>query len=635
MYLIISIILLICTYTISKIQPKYRKILIISNSIVSLVYIMWRITTLSYYSVLSFILSVALLIAEIMGLMQFFTFQYLFMKKYQVEIKTLNDFGNNDMPNVDILICTYNEGVNLLEKTIAAAKNITYPVGKMKIYVCDDGRRNEVKALCKDYNVGYITRDSNEGAKAGNINNALTKTTGELFAVLDADMLPKKNFLERTIGYFIDENVAFVQTPQVYYNQDMYQYNLKRKVPNEQDFFMRDIQDARASINAVLHVGTNAIFRKRCVLEIGGYPTSSITEDMAVGMLLQEKKFRTIFINEVLVLGLSASTFTDLVQQRDRWCRGNIQVIREYNPLFRKGLTIGQKIAYFDGVLYWFSSIQKMIYVISPLIYLLFAIIIINTTMDKLILYYVPFILGQLLIFSAISPKTRNIKWAHFYEIAMAPHISFSVIKEIFMLKIKFNVTPKEQTYEKAHFQARIVMPHIVLAALTILSWIIGTIYLKENKIDLEAYLINIFWSAYNFIGIIIALRVAYQKPMFRVTERVKVNKNNKAEIYKDKSKIVKGTIKNISERGIGIYTDNPDYFKINDKVQIKFWDKDNELLLSAEVKRKHKSLLGLEFNRLSPTEMQNIISIYIDNLAPYYDVKRQQAYIYKDEKKS
>lgn len=635
MYLIISIILLICTYTISKIQPKYRKILIISNSIVSLVYIMWRITTLSYYSVLSFILSVALLIAEIMGLMQFFTFQYLFMKKYQVEIKTLNDFGNNDMPNVDILICTYNEGVNLLEKTIAAAKNITYPVGKMKIYVCDDGRRNEVKALCKDYNVGYITRDSNEGAKAGNINNALTKTTGELFAVLDADMLPKKNFLERTIGYFIDENVAFVQTPQVYYNQDMYQYNLKRKVPNEQDFFMRDIQDARASINAVLHVGTNAIFRKRCVLEIGGYPTSSITEDMAVGMLLQEKKFRTIFINEVLVLGLSASTFTDLVQQRDRWCRGNIQVIREYNPLFRKGLIIGQKIAYFDGVLYWFSSIQKMIYVISPLIYLLFAIIIINTTMDKLILYYVPFILGQLLIFSAISPKTRNIKWAHFYEIAMAPHITFSVIKEIFMLKIKFNVTPKEQTYEKAHFQARIVMPHIVLAALTILSWIIGTIYLKENKIDLEAYLINIFWSAYNFIGIIIALRVAYQKPMFRVTERVKVNKNNKAEIYKDKSKIVKGTIKNISERGIGIYTDNPDYFKINDKVQIKFWDKDNELLLSAEVKRKHKSLLGLEFNRLSPTEMQNIISIYIDNLAPYYDVKRQQAYIYKDEKKS
>lgn len=635
MYLIISIILLICTYTISKIQPKYRKILIISNSIVSLIYIMWRITTLSYYSVLSFILSVALLIAEIMGLMQFFTFQYLFMKKYQVELKTLNDFGNNDMPNVDILICTYNEGVNLLEKTIAAAKNITYPVGKMKIYVCDDGRRNEVKALCKDYNVGYITRDSNEGAKAGNINNALTKTTGELFAVLDADMLPKKNFLERTIGYFIDENVAFVQTPQVYYNQDMYQYNLKRKVPNEQDFFMRDIQDARASINAVLHVGTNAIFRKRCVLEIGGYPTSSITEDMAVGMLLQEKKFRTIFINEVLVLGLSASTFTDLVQQRDRWCRGNIQVIREYNPLFRKGLTIGQKIAYFDGVLYWFSSIQKMIYVISPLIYLLFAIIIINTTMDKLILYYVPFILGQLLIFSAISPKTRNIKWAHFYEIAMAPHITFSVIKEIFMLKIKFNVTPKEQTYEKAHFQARIVMPHIVLAALTILSWIIGTIYLKENKIDLEAYLINIFWSAYNFIGIIIALRVAYQKPMFRVTERVKVNKNNKAEIYKDKSKIVKGTIKNISERGIGIYTDNPDYFKINDKVQIKFWDKDNELLLSAEVKRKHKSLLGLEFNRLSPTEMQNIISIYIDNLAPYYDVKRQQAYIYKDEKKS
>lgn len=125
---------------------------------------------------------------------------------------------------------------------------------------------------------------------------------------------------------------------------------------------MRDIEVARAASNAVLHVGTNAVFRKKYVLEIGGYPTCSITEDMAVGMLLQAKGYDSEFINEELVLGLSATTFTELVKQRDRWCRGNLQVMKKFNVLFNKGLTFGQKIAYLDGVIYWLSSIQKIIF---------------------------------------------------------------------------------------------------------------------------------------------------------------------------------------------------------------------------------------------------------------------------------
>ena len=99
-----------------------------------------------------------------------------------------------NIPSVDVLICTYNEPLNLLQKTIIASKNLDYPQNKLKIYICDDGHRNELKNLCEDYNVNYITRDNNEGAKAGNINNALSIITGDLFAVLDADMIPKKTF---------------------------------------------------------------------------------------------------------------------------------------------------------------------------------------------------------------------------------------------------------------------------------------------------------------------------------------------------------------------------------------------------------------------------------------------------------
>ena len=98
---------------------------------------------------------------------------------------------------MDVLICTYNEPLKLVEKTMLAATQMNYVKGKLNVYVCDDGKRDELKRLCGKYNIGYITREGNEGAKAGNINNALKVIKGDLFAVLDADMVPTKNFLER------------------------------------------------------------------------------------------------------------------------------------------------------------------------------------------------------------------------------------------------------------------------------------------------------------------------------------------------------------------------------------------------------------------------------------------------------
>ena len=242
MYLIISILALLIAFFISIIKPEYRRILIIVNIFICIVYTLWRFTVIPvHHGIMSFILGISLYCAEILGLISFINFQYLFSKNHKLENKSLNNYTMENIPSVDVLICTYNEPLDLLQKTIIASKKLEYPQNKLKIYICDDGHRDELKHLCKNYNVNYITRDNNEGAKAGNINNALSIITGDLFAVLDADMIPKKNFLTKTVGYFTNENMAFVQTPQVYYNQDMYLYNLNKKIPNEQDFFMRDI----------------------------------------------------------------------------------------------------------------------------------------------------------------------------------------------------------------------------------------------------------------------------------------------------------------------------------------------------------------------------------------------------------
>lgn len=627
MYLFIMLSLLLVTSFLYRKNSNYRVLLIIVNTIISLVYIIWRITVIpTNNGIFSFILGITLYFAELLGLIAFFNFQYIFAKNYKLELKTLDNYSFKNIPSVDVLICTYNEPLSLLEKTIAASTNLKYPKHKLKIYVCDDGRRNNLKKLCDKYNINYITRDNNKGAKAGNINNALKHITGDLFAVLDADMIPREEFLEKTVGYFSDENMAFVQTPQVYYNQDMYQYNLKKNIPNEQDFFMRDIQEARASRDAVLHVGTNAVFRKKYVDEIGGYPTCSITEDMAVGMLLQEKGYSSTLVNEDLVLGLSATTFTELVKQRDRWCRGNLQVLKHFNPLFSKGLTFAQKIAYFDGAVYWFSNLQKIVYIYCPIIYLITSTPIIDTDIVHLLTVYIPFLVGQSLIFKAFSPKTRSVTWAHYYDTAMAPHLCLSIIKELLNLKINFNVTSKEVLLEKKSFQLKIVLPHIIIIILTIIGWIISTTLILNNNMNTDAYLINMAWSIFNLLGAFTCIKVAYQKPIFRGSERILVNEGIYIELSDKSNNLLKGKLLDISGEGVGILLENKSIdnnysFEKGDLIKLKLLNHN----FICKVCRFNNNTLGLAFNEIHPKEMKLIMSIFTKFMKPVYKNDKMQ----------
>lgn len=484
------------------------------------VYLVWRLGVVPIrLGLASAVVGVVLYAAELLGVCSFLVMLFLFTGRPRTRPLPLDALGGR-LPTVDVLVCTYNEPVRLLRMTVAAALNLDYPSELLRVHVCDDGSRPEVEALCRAYGVGYVTREGNEGAKAGNVNNALAQVDGELFAVLDADMIPKREFLARTVGLFADERLAFVQTPQAYYNQDMYQYNLRQSVPNEQDFFMREVQQARDARGAVLHVGTNAVFSREKVLSVGGYPTCSITEDMALGELLQAAGYDTAFVNEGLVYGLSATTFPELVRQRERWCRGNLQVLAHYNPLTLPGLTVSQRIAYLDGALYWFSNLQKMVFLVCPLVFFLTGTMVLDVRLDELLCVYLPFVLGQQLAFASLTSGLRGLKWSHYYDVAMAPHLSLAIVRELLGVRVGFRVTSKETTLDRRLFQARIVLPHIALLALTALGWALSALAVAGGA-PLEAFLLNYVWSAYNAFGLVNAIRVANQRPIYRRSERL------------------------------------------------------------------------------------------------------------------
>jgi cellulose synthase (UDP-forming) len=524
---VILIVLLIFAFSAHH-NRKNLKYFIAFAILIQIVYMTWRVIfTIPIFNTVGFILGGLLFLAEFVALIQSTTHRLMFMKDYEPPVRSLADL--EEIPTVDILIATYNEPVNILRNTVAAAINQKYPQDKFKVYICDDGRREEVRLLAVEYGAVWSVREKHTHAKAGNLNNCLQNyAQGELFVVLDADMITKSTFLERTVGYFVDPKMALVQAPQVFYNPDPFQNNLKlfETIPNEQDFFMREVLVRRSMFNAVLNVGSNAVFRRSAIEDIGWIPVGTITEDMATSMLLQARGYNTIFVNENLAMGLSPEFFADYVIQRDRWCRGNIQVLKKWNPLTLPGLSLMQRLIYLDGVLYWFFGVQKIIYYVGPMLFLFTGIPIFYSDVFTMLLFFAPMYYSSSLIFTLFGHKSRTYTWAHIYESALAPYLAISALSELFLSnKVKFSVTPKGKAAQKTYFAVKVALPHLVLAVLSLIAMGLGiNKMLTDVNYMMPVYLVNLFWLLYNLLGIIVAIFVSFEKQRYRSAERFPVH---------------------------------------------------------------------------------------------------------------
>jgi len=521
--LILLLVMSVFAFIVRK-RRKYLQYFIGFAILVNFLYIVWRlIFTIPTMNIIALVLGLLLLLAEIFAFIQTTTHRLLFITKYDLKTKSLADLEH--LPTVDILIATYNEPVSLLKNTVCGAVNQKYPSHKYKVYICDDGSRDEVRQLAEEYGAIWSVRDDHSHAKAGNLNHCLKNyARGELFVVLDADMVPKSTLLEKTVGYFSDPDMALVQAPQVFYNPDPFQNNLQfyQAIPNEQDFFMREVLTQRAKYNAVLNVGSNAVFRRSAIEAIGRIPVGTITEDMATSMLLQAKGYKTTFVNEVLAMGLSPDSFADYIVQRDRWGRGNIQVMKKWNPLTMPGLSFMQRLIYFDGVLYWFFGLQKLIYFLGPIVFLFSGIPFVYVDVFTMLMFFIPMYYISTLVFTLLSHKSRTYTWAHIYESALAPYLALSAFSELFFSKtMKFSVTPKGEARDKTRFAFRTALPHIVIAGLSLAALGVGiNKMLSDVNYMVPVYMVNIFWLLYNLLGAVTALISCFEKPRYRKTER-------------------------------------------------------------------------------------------------------------------
>ncbi len=294
---------------------------------------------------------------------------------------------------VDVFIPTYNESVELVRHTLAAACRMDYP---HTTWLLDDGKRPEMEALARQYGCRYLARNDNTHAKAGNLNHALGYATGEFIAVFDADHVPGRSFLEKTLGFFADPRLAFVQTPQDFYNLDSFQHRKHKRLNviwTEQSLFFRVIQRGKDYWNAAFFCGSCAVIRRAALDKIGGFATGTVTEDLHTSIRLHKQGYQSVYYPESLAFGVAPETLRQFLVQRRRWGQGAMQVWREEGFLFARGLTLAQRLNYFASVSTYFDGWQKLIFYSAPIFVLFTGILPINVLGQDYLLHFVPYYL--------------------------------------------------------------------------------------------------------------------------------------------------------------------------------------------------------------------------------------------------
>ena len=526
-----TVLLLLLAYGITQVSPRPRpwSRWIVICILLALLgrYLVWRcLSTLNLVSPLQGTFSLGLLAMELFGLLTSILQLLLLLRvrdrRSQADQLEQAVIAGHYQPWVDVFIPTYDEPAFILRRTIIGCQAMNYP--RKAIYLLDDTRRPEIAALAADLGCQYMTRPDNHHAKAGNLNHAIQQTQGELIASFDADFVPTRNFLCRTVGFFQQTKVVLIQTPQSFYNADPIARNLGLEgvLTPEEEVFYRQIQPMRDGVGSVVCAGTSFVVRRSALEAIDGFVTESLSEDYFTSVRLAAQGNDVVYLDEKLSAGLAAEDIAAQATQRLRWARGTLQAFFiPSNPLTIVGLTPLQRLGHLEGLLHWFSSIPRIVFLLMPLVYSFLHVIPIQATTRELLYYFLPYYLMQLTVFAWLNERSRSALLSDIYSLVLVFPLAITVIQAMINPFSKgFQVTPKGTSSQRFQFNWRLGWPLVVLFGLTAISlWRNMGLCLMAGW-GSDAYVLNAkglalgwLWSAYNLAMIAIALLILLDVP--------------------------------------------------------------------------------------------------------------------------
>jgi cellulose synthase (UDP-forming) len=392
----------------------------------------------------------------------------------------------------------------------------------------------------------YIARPKPKGkphhAKAGNINYAIFsgETTGDFILTLDADHIPKPQFVQRVLPYFYTYNlntgayesnqIAFVQTPQAF-------YNIPPGDPfgHEAHLFYGPIQQGKDGMNSAFYTGTNAVLRREALINVGlqnfaddfsrdaqrldefdlvgGVSSNSITEDMNTAMRLHAAGWKSAYHHEELSVGLAPDDLSSTLKQKLRWAQGTLQVLLRENPFSKPGLSFWQQLQYFQTMYSYFSGFATVVFLACPIVYFFTEIIPVRAYGADFAIHFTPaFVLNRLTFLAASwGIPARELWRSEQYAIALFPLFIQAVWSVFTGRPIKFQVTPKQR---QSGIYLRLILPQLSVFALTIagMVWCLYR-YAVGDIQNPWIYLLNGVWAIYGLSLLWAIVRAAVWQP--------------------------------------------------------------------------------------------------------------------------
>lgn len=622
----------------NKKKSEYLHLFLILLSLVTtLRYLHYRANfTLNFDDWINGTFCLLLFVAELYAICTLVLAYFQTLKIKDREPVDLSLYPEDQWPKVDIYIPTYNEDVEIVRKTTLAALAIDYPADKKHVYVLDDGRaekykarREELRQMCEELGATMLTRDSNEHAKAGNINTAFTRTNGDLVLILDCDHMPVRQFLQNTVGFFFNPKVAFVQTPHWFYNPDPFERNLLTggKIPVGNELFYKVLQKGNDFWNAAFFCGSAAVIRKEYALQIGGIATETVTEDCHTAFRLHSLGYESVYYDKIMVAGLAPEKFSAYVGQQVRWARGMAQILRLENPLInpKLHLTIPQRICYFSATSHFFYGYPRLMYAIAPPLFLLFGINSVKGLGLETLFYALPHIILSMQTNHIPYKHVRFSFWNEIFEFAMSFQAGIVTLLALVNPKLgSFNVTDKGLTVTKRSFDFESVRYLVFVSAIAAASLFAVPFWLLISPEDTQAVLINALWCIFNLFLLLAACLVAFEQPQLRRSHRLP---RKLTAVIHSHSQSWTGQTVDVSESGTQILLD--EWPNIPDEVKVELvGDYGARTLMNGRVIRaiatsKLQARLFIDFVEPTRTQLDDLTLVLFSDVKEWYSQTR------------
>lgn len=524
-------------------QSLWRLAVIGLCTFLSLRYMAWRAsdTLPLQFGVVAMVCGLMLLLAELYGFVNMLLGFFINSEPFHRRSIPL-PADESGLPHVDVYIPTYNEDPSIVRPTVIAATQMRYPPDRLHVYVLDDGgtaqkcndpdpakaaaareRAAQLQAIAARYGAGYLTRERNVHAKAGNINSALQSTRGELLLILDCDHIPTEDFLQRTVGFFLADAKLFVlQTPHNFVSPDPVERNLDthRHSPAENELFYDVMQPGLDFWGTSFFCGSAAVLRRSVIDQLGGVSGRTITEDAETTLDALSLGYKSAYYNRPMVSGLQPETFSGFIVQRVRWGQGMWQIFLLKNPWKQPRLTLAQRVLYTNFAFYWGFAFARLVMLLAPPAYLLLGINLCDTTASELLAYAAPALIASLVSTQYFYGRVRWPFMSQLYEIIQSIYVLQGLAQVVVRPSApSFKVTPKGEVLSR-DFVSSLSWPFHALLALTVAAVGFGLRRYGLEPWNKGAITFVMFWGVLDMLLLLGVLGITFERRQLRSEPR-------------------------------------------------------------------------------------------------------------------